>query len=675
MRSTQLLRPLVLALCLAANYSHAQPWAGIIDPSRAVDWTTAGIPGGIPSRTTQCGATIAPYSGSSSTINSAIAACPAGQYVSLGAGTFNLSSGISFGGHNNVTLRGQGANSTFLVFSGAGAGSYNSVVAMESSGLNENDSPQNVCDWTAGYSRGSTVITLANCGSTTPAKGSLSNIKVGSILILDQLDEASDTGTIWNCLAGVSEGGTQCANNPTGNGGEARNNGTCNGSLCARSQQQGVIVTGISGSNITISPGLYMPNWRSGQKPQVWFASNPAIGMGLENISIDATSSGSGQTVMLANCDQCYVKGIRSIEANRSHVRLLTSTRFQIQDSYTYENISHNTVSYGMEMMGGWNGIIANNIMQQNTDSEPSCSGACAGNVVAYNFNIDNVYNSSGWMQAGFYQHASGDVYNLWEGNIGPGYNADDVHGTHHFETIFRNYLIGNQTAGCGSAGVNTCTAQTVPVQIYAGSRYFNIIGNVLGQAGFHNNYTCSAASSAACSSGTTSIYVMGYTGNSGQVASAVNGFCSNPSCSATGAFDPQVATYLMRWGNYDTVSGAVRWTASEVPSSLSSYANPVPSSQTLPASMYLAAKPSWFGSVPWPAIGPDVSGGTVSGMAGHANKNPAMLCYLNVMSGATNGTGAVLPFDASSCYGSSGGSGGSGTQPAAPTNVSAVVQ
>src|SRR5258708_24500952 len=30
------------------------PWSGILDPSRAVDWTHAGIPGGIPSRTTIC---------------------------------------------------------------------------------------------------------------------------------------------------------------------------------------------------------------------------------------------------------------------------------------------------------------------------------------------------------------------------------------------------------------------------------------------------------------------------------------------------------------------------------------------------------------------------------------------------------------------------------------------
>ena len=670
-------RFLVLSLCFASGYAYAQPWAGIINPSRAVDWTQAGIPGGIPNRTTQCGSTIAAYNGSAATINTAITNCASGQYVSLGAGTFNLSSGINFGGKNNVTLRGQGANSTFLVFTGAGAGYYNAAVSMEPTSLNEgNDAEQNVCDWTAGYTPGTNVITLANCGSTTPAAGSLSNLKVGSILILDQLDEAADTGTIWNCLAGVSEGGTQCANNPVGSGGEARHDGTCNSSptMCYRSHQQGVLVTAINGSNITISPPLYMPNWRASQKPQAEFATSPISGAGIENVSIDATNSGSLETILIGNCDQCYVSGVRSLDANRSHVRIMYSTRYVIQSNYFYENQSHATVSYGVEMFGGWNGLIVNNIFQQSTDSEPSCSGACEGNVIAYNFDIDNVYDTAGWMQAGNYLHASGTAYNLWEGNVGPGYNADDVHGTHHFDTVFRNYLIGNQQAGCGGPGVNTCTAQTVPIILQAGARYFNIIGNVLGQVGFHNNYTCSAQSTASCSAGSTSIYTIGYSGNGGQQVSSVNGFCSNVNCTATGAFDPQVTAYLMRWGNYDTVHGATQWNSAEIPSGVSPYGNAVPSSQTLPASFYFSAKPSWWsGTAPYPAIGPDVTGGT--GPGGHAYVIPAQSCYLSAMNGPANGTGNALSFNAGSCYGGGGASQPPGpTQPAPPTGPSTVL-
>ena len=49
-----------------------------------------------------------------------------------------------------------------------------------------------------------------------------------------------------------------------------------------------------------------------------------------------------------------------------------------------------------------------------------------------------------------------------------------------------------------------------------------------------------------------------------------------------------------------------------------------------LPASFYLSAKPAWFGSVPCPPIGPDVtcSANCVSTSGNHANKIPARVCY-----------------------------------------------
>jgi len=65
-------------------------WSGIIDPSRAVDWSQAGVPGGIPNRTTICTtlgtAGQAPAFVQSVTgvqINSALKACPAGETAAL----------------------------------------------------------------------------------------------------------------------------------------------------------------------------------------------------------------------------------------------------------------------------------------------------------------------------------------------------------------------------------------------------------------------------------------------------------------------------------------------------------------------------------------------------------------------------------------------------------------
>src|SRR5256885_10295105 len=110
------MRALVLfaaLLCLSTSVG-AQ---SIISANRRIDWSRAGVVGGIPTRTTKC-ATLSPGV-TAAQINSAIAACPANGVVFLNAGTYNLSAGITFGAHNNVTLRGAGPNQTLLKFSGS----------------------------------------------------------------------------------------------------------------------------------------------------------------------------------------------------------------------------------------------------------------------------------------------------------------------------------------------------------------------------------------------------------------------------------------------------------------------------------------------------------------------------------------------------------------------------
>jgi hypothetical protein len=73
--------------------------------------------------------------------------------------------------------------------------------------------------------------------------------------------------------------------------------------------------------------------------------------------------------------------------------------------------------------------------------------------------------------------------------------------------------------------------------------------------------------------------------------------------------------------------------------------------SSTLPASFWTSSQPAWwataYGTPAWPAIGPDVSGGSDSSVAGHANKIPARLCYEGL---SRDSTGAK-EFDANTCY------------------------
>jgi hypothetical protein len=208
----------------------------------------------------------------------------------------------------------------------------------------------------------------------------------------------------------------------------------------------------------------------------------------------------------------------------------------------------------------------------------------------------------------------------LHEGNDGTGIQGDVIHGTHNFSTAFRNFFSGLEPGKF---------AQTVPVNLYSFSRYFNIVGNVLGTDGYHDNYESATPT---FTKPDTSIYRFG---DSGGLPSSKE--------------DPLVKSTLLRWGNYDTVTDTSRFVASEVPSGIGAYANPVPAGQALPASYYLAGRPDWWGAMPWPPIGPDVTGGDVAGVGGHAWRVPAHVCYDN-----TSKTNGILNFNANNCYGSS---------------------
>ena len=271
-RKTLLLFSLIM-LCLSTP-AHAQLWSGIVDPSRAIDWSKAGVAGGIPARTTICSTLSA--GATAAQITSAIASCPSGQVVKLNAGTYNLSNGIDFAGHSNVTLRGAGPDQTFLIFTNSvNCRGFGAAICLASPNNPQMPTPSNTTTWTAGYAVGATQLTF----------GSTAGMSVGTLLILDQLDDTTDPGTIFACAGG---GTAVCS----GEGGNAY--GRTN-----RSQQQLVKITAINGNVVTVTPGLYMPNWRSGQSPGVSWASGTPTLSGIEDLSIDNTSSSGADGIVM----------------------------------------------------------------------------------------------------------------------------------------------------------------------------------------------------------------------------------------------------------------------------------------------------------------------------------------------------------------------------------------
>jgi hypothetical protein len=648
---------LTVTICLVlANNARAQQWSGIIAATRAVDWTNAGVSGGIPTTRTLC--KTEPVGTSATTIQADLAVCPDETYLQLAAGTFNLTTGMQWN-RGHVTLRGMGADQTFLVFSGgAGCGGESAQLCVRAGDGNWPGGPTHTATFSGAgpWPRGTTQITLSN----------VTGLAVGNPLILDQVDDASgtqtlvtnpDTGQIFICDAGGTNGTDGCSENGSGNeeGGSQRGQNT----NAVRDQQQFVTVRAINGTTVTFTPGLYMPNWRASQSPGAWWSGRPIIGFGIENLSIDGTNGGTSYNMEFINCLDCWARGVRSINPGRSHITAQYSTRITVRDSYFYGNSGSGTECdggrpcYGIELFGTSDTLLENNIIQK-TSAPLMVNGAASGTVIGYNFTINNLYTgSSTWNQQMTNSHSVTDDI-LWEGNVGDGVYLDLFHGTAHFDTAFRNRLSGRAI----NNGTPT-TSHTNSFLVWPFHRYMNLIGNVLGTSGYHTNYTGLRGSSG--STQDHSIYVIG----TGTVNCCLSG-------------DPLTVNSLMRWGNYDTVNNAVRFVNSEVPSSFSdttgspsAYVNPVPSNQSLPASFYLSVQPSWWPSgKPWPPIGPDVSGGNIPGVGGHANTIPAQDCYTSTMGGPADGTGSVLSFNASACYSST-----VSNAPAPPTNLQVVVQ
>jgi hypothetical protein len=418
-----------------------------------------------------------------------------------------------------------------------------------------------------------------------------------------------------------------------------------------------------SGTNIVISPGLRAANWSASFSPGAWWtANNFSSGVGIENLTLDTTAdAGDGYygIVWATGTENGWMKNVRSINRNdvsgaHKHFWQYGANHMTLMDSYFYGG-SGTSENYGLD----WgdqtgNGLAINNIFQHISTGIQAEGGH--GHVGAYNYMIDNWYNNGdpNWQQSAYYHHTEGNHLILWEGNIGDGMSADNIHGSSWMYTAFRNRFIGQDMFG-GSTGGKT--EQTVPIMTMSLNRFYNIIGNVLGKFSYHTNYesypTVNNAATGQPNATTGrynhSIFVLGWSGTGG--AGVYNASMYN---------DLQVRPTMMRWGNWDNVTNAVRWNASEVPSGIAKYANSVPSSQTLPNSFFLASRPtSWWatpwGTPPWPPIGPDVTGGDIANTGGHANKIPAQLCYENTAADTNYSTDQSglrpIRFDASVCY------------------------
>ena len=674
-----------------------------------VDWSQNGIPGGIPSGGAgwTVAATVNPLGGGADdapNINSAISNnCTGtgppttGKIIKLITGTYQINTGINLT-KSYCVLRGDGANKTILNIGVTSGG-----VMKIGNGVGPY--------YQFAFGTNVPVIGGATVGTSTliVSSANFSKYSVGALISVDQLDtyNTASGANIGYVSAYGSEGFCSWCGNGTG----TPNN--------ENSRVQGITVPVTAVANntpmtgqATITIGDTFPVSLTNYPHAEPMSGSGRAYVGLEDLQFYAnnTASGTSATWQMVNCLYCWVTRIEGNYADVSQGEVSWSYGFEIRDNYFSNGYIHHSTSSAPEMSiqldeRATRGLVVNNIFER-LHTDMTIERGAAMNVEAYNYGVgdyEEANHSSGSAYTLFAiitHHGAFPMYNLFEGNIGNFIGSDSIWGNTGWETVYRNFMRGTTTICYPVTSIRqpvVCgTAPSVPPTVPVPQGYppatgheswwefqgisaftpsfnhtgWNAIGNVVGSenialavnsSGTPVNVSarvwavCGGTAGTPCGSGSRSFFAtppaaVGYSFGYGELGDG--GGTPNPNCpisvpfgNAAGVCSSQVPwNSLTEIYDYDFVSGVVRG-----------------GTVSIPASFFLSSgKPVWWaGSLPYPGIGPDVTGSTATPNGnGHAYNNPAKNCYEAKMGGSTGGSdGSPLIFNANTCYSATGGS------------------
>lgn len=592
----------VFALAAFCAVSPAQSWKTLLPPDRAIDWSQAGA-GAIPARTEACAALTPPASDVE--INAALAACAPDKAVVLRAGTYTIRGMIRVPSH--VTLRGAGANQTILDARGAGL----AVVQMGSGSVAYQ--PRVIA---GGAARGSQTVDLVSAQGIEPGM---------YLAVAEKNDPAFVTaaGSGGNCK--------WCDGDWTKSGSLARG--------------QIVAVKAVQGNQLSIAPALYSDYTHEPIAVPFHMAATEA---GVEELQVRANNTGYVTNFTMALCAKCWIKGVESNYADGDHVSVQWSYRDTIRDSYfsnAYLHVPGERES-DIQLANKTSATLVENNIIERTHSAVMLEWGAAGNVIAYNFTT-GAFDSEAprYVIGGIAFHGAHPQFNLIEGNVLTALYADSVWGSSSDTTALRNWfvgttrvcmpLIGRGPVDCAGARYAFQAARAVQLS-YLSTRN-NFFGNVLGSAEMQSlmGYSRPVPQAASLEYPQERLYetAAGWTFGYGSANDDGHGTgCAGgtPPCHVAGISKTDLLN-----GNYSNLMHSTVWTSRP--------------EQGLPASLFLQGKPAWWNGLPFPAIGPDVKGG--SGPGGHIFGNPARNCYLKIMGGSEGGAGSPLVFNAGRCY------------------------
>lgn len=395
--------------------------AELVFPSdQVVDWTAnthTGVIGGIPTGYTKHGATIEVDSGDQrAEIQSALDSASPGEYVLLGAGTFECAGTLTI--PTGVILRGSGMLETIISITSGIKGIFCGSESNYNIGSTSGDSV------TIGNTRGSDTITISSTASYS----------VGDMIFL----QASDT--LDPSLPIVST----------------------TGQVNLRSQICRLVSK--TGTTLTFFPSIHA-DWSDASLVVKRF-SVKSIDAGLEYLTVDGLASGAViWGVQFNQCMDCWMQQVK--------IRNCANYNLHIWHSLNCE-VFFNVI--GPLDHGGSNGagilhetscqsLVINNIIFDSFPNFEWWGTGNMGNAIAYNmFDI-----TAG---AGILDHNAGDAYNLCEANVAPNIQDDGYFGVGYRQTAFRNYLFGIYQ------GYESGEAVSFAVSINRMNRYRGFVGN-----------------------------------------------------------------------------------------------------------------------------------------------------------------------------------------------------
>jgi hypothetical protein len=208
--------------------------------------------------------------------------------------------------------------------------------------------------------------------------------------------------------------------------------------------------------------------------------------------------------------------------------------------------------AYGFQVTScGTDNLIEDNVADL-TGGPYLLQYGCSGNVVAYNFYARTKTNIVLGSQLTL--HGSAANYNLFEGNIVQGMKSDNIWGCNHYNTFFRNWSSARAYGG---------------YEPVSGKIAWNLEDNQPGTVTWGNVLLTP--------------YDIGLTTNTSHWLYSLDYSGASTNC-------------LLHL-NYEWPNQAVQLAAGYT--------------QAIPNSLYLSSKPSWFGNLAWPPIGPDVAQST----------------------------------------------------------------